>query len=93
MARPMATRCRCPPDSSRGLRSRSGVSLQDLRRVPHAAVDLRLVGLREFQAEGHVLVDRHVRVERVGLEHHRDLALGRRQLVDAPPADPDARPR
>ena len=35
--------------------------------------------LVNLQAEGHVLADVHVRIERVGLEHHGDLALGRRQ--------------
>ena len=36
-----------------------------------------------LEAEGEVLVDRHVRIERVGLEHHGDAALGRRHLVHA----------
>ena len=46
-----------------------------------------------LQAEGHVVVDGHVRVERVGLEHHRDAALGRRQVVDDLAADHERRPR
>jgi hypothetical protein len=37
---------------------------------------------RNAQTEGHVVVDRHVRVERIGLEHHGDAALGRRHVVD-----------
>ena len=37
--------------------------------------------------EGHVLEHRHVREERVGLEHHRDAPLFGRQVVDAAPAD------
>ncbi|MCY1250357.1 hypothetical protein D9M72_639900 [compost metagenome] len=35
-----------------------------------------------MHAEGHVLEDGHMRVKRIGLKHHRDAALGRRQLID-----------
>ncbi len=66
-----------------------GGELQRLRGAAHAAVDLGLVRLGEAQAEGHVLVDAHVRIERVGLEHHGDVALGRRHVVDLAPADRD----
>ncbi len=58
-----------------------------LRRVVYRGVDLRLGHLGELQAEGHVLVQVHVRVQRVALEHHRDAALGRRNVVDDTPAD------
>jgi len=73
MARPIATRWRWPPERSRGL--------------AHAPVGLVLVGFREFESEGHVLVDRHVRIERIGLEHHGDAAIRRRHLVHQLPAD------
>ncbi len=63
--------------------------LQRLGGAAHAPVDLRPVRLGEAQAEGHVLVDAHMRIERVGLEHHGDLALGRRHVVDLAPADGD----
>jgi hypothetical protein len=43
-----------------------------------------------LQAEAHVLLDRHMRVERVGLEHHRHAALGRVDPGDIAPADGDA---
>jgi hypothetical protein len=46
------------------------------------AVDRLLVVARDLQGEGHVVVDRHVRVERVGLEHHGDAALDGRHVVD-----------
>src|SRR5690606_28723344 len=39
--------------------------------------------------EGHVLEHRHVRVERVVLEHHGDAALGGGKLVDALAVDVD----
>src|SRR5439155_1366668 len=41
------------------------------------------------QAVGHVVIDRHMRVERVILEHHGDVTLGRLDLVDDPSADVD----
>jgi hypothetical protein len=47
---------------------------------------------RQFPAlerERHVLLHCHVRVERVVLEHHRDVAVAWRQVVDLPLADPD----
>jgi hypothetical protein len=34
----------------------------------------------ELHREGHVLGDRHVRIERIVLEHHGDVALGRRHV-------------
>jgi hypothetical protein len=60
------------------------LELQDRRR-PRAPAGRSISSLlcpRNAQAEGHVVVDRHVRVERVGLEHHGDAALGRRHVVD-----------
>ncbi len=63
------------------------LELQDGRGVAHTAVDLVLAETRNAHAEGHVLIDRHVRIERVALEHHGDAALGRRDFVDEPPVD------
>ena len=42
---------------------------------PDAAVDFSCRNPGLLQAERHVPVDRHMRVERIGLEHHRDAAL------------------
>ena len=60
---------------------------EDLGRVPHALRDLGLGELPQLQPERHVVVDGHVRVQRVVLEHHRDVAVLRRQVVDDPVAD------
>src|SRR6476659_1555607 len=76
IARPIATRWRCPPERLRGL--------------AHASVDLLLRDLLQPQPERDVLVDRQVRVERVALEDHRDVALARRHVVDDALADPQA---
>ncbi len=58
------------------------LNAEDLGRLLHAPGDLGLVELPHLEAEGHVVVDAHMRVERVILEHHRDVAIHRRQLVD-----------
>ena len=53
----------------------------------HALVDLLLRHLLQPQAERDVLVDGEVRVERVALEHHRDVAVARRHVVHDALAD------
>ncbi len=93
MARPMATRWRWPPESSRGLRSSRCDELQDLGGLVDARLDLVLGHLGDLQAVGHVVEVRHVRVQRVVLEHHRDVALGRLQVVDHAVADADVAAR
>jgi hypothetical protein len=51
-------------------------------RLGHAGAALDLGHAAHFQREGHVLGHRHVREQRIGLEHHADAALVRRQLRD-----------
>ena len=63
------------PERARGLRD--------------PALDLGLRELALAEPEGHVVEHVHVRVERVVLEHHRDVALLRQQVVDDAAADPD----
>ena len=72
------------------------LALEQLRRARGcraASRTLRLdLGLRraaDAQAVGHVVVDRHVRVERVVLEHHGDVAVLGLELVDHAVADAD----
>ncbi|EBA06968.1 hypothetical protein SSE37_00815 [Sagittula stellata E-37] len=56
--------------------------LQDLCGAVDPLVDLCLGHLGDLQREGHVVAHRHVRIKRVGLEHHRDAALRGRHIVD-----------
>ena len=50
-------------------------------------VDLRTRHATQLQAEGEILGHGHVRVQRIALEHHRDVAVLRLHVVDAAPAD------
>ena len=61
--------------------------LEDLGGLLDLRVDLGLGDLRELEREAHVLAHRHVRIQRVVLEDHRDVAIARRELVDALAAD------
>ena len=89
IARPMATRWRWPPERAFGLRSRycsrSRIFAASSTRLP----DLRLRLSRDLEREAHVVGHRHVRVERVVLEHHRDVAVLRGHAGDVPTADQD----
>ncbi len=67
--------------------------VEDLRRMLDALVDLRLWRLLQLQAERHVLVDVHVRIERVVLEHHGDVPVLGRHVVDDVAADRDVATR
>ncbi len=65
---------------------------ENARRLAHTRVDLGLGRAAVAQPVGHVVVDVHVRIERVVLEHHGDVALGRLDVVDDAPADADLAP-
>ena len=65
------------------------VEVEDLRGLLDAALDLLLRRLQQLEAEGEVVEDGHVRIERVRLEHHRDVPVLRRDAVDDPLADLD----
>ena len=64
------------------------LELDGLSRLVDPALDLGLGDLAQLQAEREVLADRHVRVERVALEDHRDVAVLGRDVVDDAVADP-----
>src|SRR5205814_3402568 len=62
---------------------------EDVGRLLYALGDVRAADPPHLQAEGHVVVHAHVRVERVVLEHHGDVAVHRRQIVHHPAVDAD----
>src|SRR3712207_7416064 len=53
-----------------------------LFRSAHALLDARLRGVAQLEPEGHVVVHGHVRVERVVLEDHGEVAILRLDVVD-----------
>src|ERR1700722_7533442 len=93
IARPMATRCRCPPDNWPGRRSRScpipRIEAAEPSRASGPRVALSLLYLSEYERKPHILPHGHVRIERVILEHHRDVPILRIEVIDHPIADPD----
>ncbi len=60
---------------------------ENVGSLSHAPVDLLLRLLSQPEAEGDVVVDGQVRVERVALEDHRDVPVARRHPVDDPVPD------
>ena len=72
-----------PAGQRLGFALQVGLDLQHASGAHHAAFDLVLRHPRGFEPERKVLVDCHMRIERVRLKHHRDLALRRRDLVHA----------
>jgi uncharacterized protein (DUF1330 family) len=62
---------------------------EDAGGVIDGRPDLGFGDLLVAQAEGQVVVDGHVLVERIVLEHHGDVAVLGRQVVDDPVADAD----
>ena len=72
-----------------GLRSSSS-SMPRMSAASRTRLSISCLGvLAELEAEGHVLVHRHVGVEGVVLEDHGDVAVFRRDVVDDPVADED----
>ena len=87
--RASATRCRWPPESWCGLRFANCDSFTRFQHVGDARDDLRRRHAVLLQAEGDVLLHRHVRKQRVGLEHHVHRALVRRNARHVDAVDED----
>src|SRR4029077_18596451 len=73
--------------------SQEVVQSEDRARLPDAAFDLGLRRVPLLEPEREVLVHGHVRVERVVLEDHRDIAIAWRHVVHDPAPDRDRAPR
>ena len=65
------------------------LEVEQLRGLEHARGALLLVDAGDLEREAHVLGDGHVRVQRVVLEDHRDVAVLRRDVGDVAVADED----
>src|SRR6266545_2836168 len=70
-----------------GLAVEVTADVEDAGRFLDATLDLRLGDLAQLEAEREVVPDRHMRVERIALEDHRDVAILGRYVVDDALAD------
>ena len=66
------------------------VDSQHPRHLSHAFVDARRLDMSHLQTECEVLANGLVRIERVALEHHRQIALLRRHARHVVAVDQDA---
>ena len=62
--------------------------LQDAGRFAYLGVADRFGGLGQLQAKADIVVHRHMRIERIGLEHHGDAAVAWLHIVAQLAADP-----
>jgi len=53
----------------------------------HTLFDLGLGISAQNQAKRHILEDRHVRIQRIILEHHGNIAILGRHIINQPVAD------
>jgi hypothetical protein len=63
--------------------------MDHLKHLTHALLAPRAVPAKIFQSKGNVLFQRHVREQRIGLEHRVHPALVRRQVYDIASVQPD----
>jgi hypothetical protein len=87
----MATRCISPPDSVVAFVAELVGDLQDLSHRAHLLLDLigRSAQQRRLERKGQIFAHRQMRIKRVLLEHHRHVALRRRQAGHRLAADRD----
>ncbi len=89
MARASATRCCCPPDSFAGFRSSRSIKADAAGRVAHPAIDREDADAAGAQWKRDVVEDGQMRIQRVVLEDHRDVAVGGLEPIHPAFADPD----
>ena len=65
-----------------GLAIEQRADLQDLGGAAYRGGHVALGAPGELEREAHVLAHRHVRIQRVALEHHRDVAICRSDMID-----------
>ena len=73
----------------RACAARYSVRFRTAAAALHALVDQLLVGSAHAQRKRHVFRHRHMRIERIALEHHGDVARLGRQVGDVAPVDGD----
>lgn len=87
MARPSAHALPLAARELLGFAVEQMLNIEDFGRLLHLAVDLLARRLAQLERKGHVFVNRHVRIQGVVLEHHRNVAVLWRDVVDHALAD------
>jgi hypothetical protein len=88
IARPIATRCRWPPTRP-GLTFEQLFQAENTRRLIDTRLDLGPWRTTLAQRETHIVAHVHMRIERIVLEHHGDVAILGRDVIDDAVADRD----
>src|SRR5271165_6755159 len=86
-ARASATRWRWPPDRALGRRSR--LNLYAFGDALDLIANIGLRHFANFQAKGDIVENVQMGKQRIGLEHHGDVATLGRQVGNVPPANED----
>src|SRR5258708_24786225 len=81
IARPRATRWRCPPDNSFGLRWRYSCR-PSILAARCMLLSFFFGHMMQLEAEGHVVGDVHVGIEGIVLKHHGDIAVFGINVID-----------
>jgi hypothetical protein len=61
--------------------------MEHLRGFFDAPINLGFRRFAQFQAKRHIIVHAHMRIERITLEHHRNVAILGRHIIDHPITD------
>src|ERR1700727_2225195 len=88
-ARPIATRCCAPPDRPLTSRSASASNPRSCKTSSMRSSAARPDRPRTLQRKRCVLAHRHLRIERIVLENHRDIPIARTQSRHRPVSEVD----
>ncbi|MNW62481.1 hypothetical protein D3C74_406200 [compost metagenome] len=58
------------------------LNIKDFSRFTYTFVDLVFFNLTQFQTKRHVLIYAHMRIQGIGLEYHRDIAVFRCNIIN-----------
>ena len=72
-----------------GVTVQQGIQRQNFSRTAYFGLNIFFALLGQFQRKSHVFTHGHVRIQRIVLEHHRNVTCFRWQIIDAGFTDPN----